>query len=293
MMMAKLRLIQANIALFAGTYPEARRLLDEVHASRDLTPEDVPQLLWLDAQVQDEPDERLRRLRTLIAQVPSTDPYAQMARQILNAEQEYAANLRAAQSTTLLSNRRAWLWLAVIVLVGGVLIGLTANGSQSNMPVSPTAPASAEPTVPVFADTSSALDPAAHTGRYPQGILQVTRVENASARVIAAQSGELLSPVDGARFYALHITFECRSGVCDQPPEADLALLLDDNTRIPPRGDLNLGGETGLTAVALGRVTAGWIIFEIPLISRAVALQVSARDRQAFDPLSISLQGAA
>ncbi len=291
-MMAKLKLIQANIALFAGTYPEARRLLDDVRASRDLDPEDLPQLLWLDAQTQDEADERLRRLRTLIAQVPSTDTYAQMARQILNDEQEHAANLRAAQSNPLLSMSRAWLWLAALVVVGLVITALTLNGTQSPTNINPTVAPTAEPTIPVFADTSYALDPAAHTGRYPQGILQVTRVEDASTRVIA-QSGDLLHPVDGARFYALQITFECRSGVCDQPPEADLTLLLDDNTSIPPRGDLNLGGEGGLTPIALGRVTTGWIVFEIPLISRAAALQVSARDRQAFDPISIRLQGAA
>ncbi len=90
----------------------------------------------------------------------------------------------------------------------------------------------------------------------------------------------------------LQIAFECRSGVCDQPPEADLTLLLDDATAIQPRSDLSLGGEATLSPVALGRVTTGWIIFEIPLISRAIALNVSARGNPTFDPLSIRLGAA-
>jgi len=288
-MTSKPKLIQANIALFTGTYPEVRRWLDDLRASGGITPDDRAQVLWLEAQAQDDADERLQRLRALIAQVPSTDPYAQMARQILTDEQEHAAHLRALQSGTFLPALHAWQWIAALILVGAVIVTLVLSASQPAALPNPTATISAALPTAAFADTSRALDPAAYTGRYPQGILQITRVEDASLRVIAAQSGELVNPVDGGRFYALQIAFECRSGVCDQPPEADLALLLDDNTVIQPRSDLSLGGEATLTAVALGRVTTGWVVFEIPLISRAVALNVAARGNPTFDPLSIRL----
>ena len=66
------KLIQANIALFAGEYAETRRLLNDFRSgSGGITPEDVPLVLWLDAQTQDDAGERLRHLRSLLAQLTS------------------------------------------------------------------------------------------------------------------------------------------------------------------------------------------------------------------------------
>ncbi len=203
-MTSKPKLIQANIALFTGTYPEARRWLDDLHASGGITPDDIAQVLWLEAQVHDDADERLRRLRALIAQVPVGESSTRRWRgRSSTDEQEHAANLRALQSGTLLPALKAWQWIAALILVGAVITLLVLNASQPTVLPNPTATISAALPTAAFADTSRALDPAAYTGRYPQGILQITRVEDASLRVIAAQSGELLSPVDGARFYAL------------------------------------------------------------------------------------------
>ena len=288
------KLIQANIALFAGDYAETRRLLNDFRSgSGGITPEDVPLVLWLDAQTQDDAGERLRHLRSLLAQVPSENAYAVMARRVLADEDDHAERMRAARKTAIFPNLKLWQGVALAAAVLTVVLLLLLSGAPPTEPdARPTVTASAavQPTVSLV-DNSLPLDPAAHMGRYPQGILQLTRVENASLRVIDLQTAALISPVDGARFYALQVGFECRSGVCDQPPEAHLALQLDDGTQTSPRTDLTIAGAEVLTPVALGRTTRGWIVFEIPLISDAIALIISARDNQAFDPISILLRG--
>jgi hypothetical protein len=85
------------------------------------------------------------------------------------------------------------------------------------------------------------------------------------------------------------MSFECRSGVCDQPPEANLTLQIDTDTRIAPRPDLVIAGDAPLAPIALGRVTTGWVVFEIPVISDVQSLIVSARDNRAFEPVTIPL----
>ncbi|MDZ4767278.1 MAG: hypothetical protein SGI73_22275 [Chloroflexota bacterium] len=288
------KLIQVNIALFSGAYAEARRLLADVHTHEGVAPEQVPMVLWLDAQTQDDPAERLHRLRGLLAQVPSENRYAQMARHILNDEDEYESQLRAAKSNGVLPKLNVWQWIGLTAaLMLGALLLITQSAPQASITPTPTLLSSAT-IVPTRAlpDMSRALDPAAHTARYPQGILQIARVEDASQRVIDAGTGATINPVNGARFFALQIAFECRSGVCDQPPEAALALQIDDDTLIAPRTDVLIIGESALTPVALGRSTIGWIVFEIPLISDATALIITARTTPAADPISISLGDA-
>ncbi len=285
------KLIQANIALFTGAYAEARRLLHEARVSGSVSPENAPMVLWLDAQSQEDPNERLSRLRTLIAQVPSENLYAHMARQTLADEEDHAAHMRSAQFSSILPNLKVWQWIAAATAVIAVMVlvmTLSVPDQAIDTNPTPTVNAMTVPTA-LLEDNSRPLDPTAHTGRYSQGILQITRVEDASRRVIDTQTDNRISPIDGARFYTLQIAFECRSGVCDQPPEANLALQLDDNIVIVPRDEVSIVGEGLLTPVALGRVTTGWIVFEIPLISTPLALIISARDNQAFDPISIGL----
>jgi hypothetical protein len=131
----------------------------------------------------------------------------------------------------------------------------------------------------------------AYTARYPQGILQVTAIEDQSERVIDSDTGEVLTPIPGARFYALNVVFECRGGICDAPPQANLTLQLDDGSRIQPRVGVQIAGATGLSPIALGRTTNGWVVFEVPSITPVAALVVSAPDDAAFEAINISLVG--
>lgn len=285
------KLIQANIALYAGAYAESRRLLDEYRAQEGIPREHGALALWLGAQAEEDPEERLRHLQVLVAQGAPDSIYVQMAQQILTQEAEHETKMRAARSTALLPGVKTWQVIAFAAAAFALIAILVVLNPATNAPAAtatslPTTPA---PT-PAPPDRSRPLDPAQYSGRYPQGILQLLRLEDPSERVIDPDTGAGVSPVAGARFYALQIGFECRSGVCDQPPEANLALQIDANTRIPPRGDVVIAGDSPLAPVALGRVTIGWVIFEIPVISDVQALIISARDNQAFDPISISLR---
>lgn len=285
------KLIQANIALYAGSYAEARRLLDEYRTHEGIVREQGALVLWLDAQAQEDHEERMRRLQILVMQSAADNPYVQMAQRILREEADHEAQMRAARSTAVLPGLKAWHGVTVAMAAAALLfIVITLNKpvSISDIPVTPLITPSAVIGTPL--DTSRPLDPSLHTGRYPQGILQILRFEDASQRVFNPDTNTAVTAVAGARFYALQIGFECRSGVCDQPPEANLTLSIDTDTRIAPRGDVVIIGENRLLPVALGRIATGWIVFEIPVISDVQALIVTARDNQAFEPITIPVQ---
>src|SRR6185369_13214383 len=89
-------------------------------------------------------------------------------------------------------------------------------------------------------DLSQTLAPDQYVARYPQGILNVLALENASQRVLKNADESLATPIAGARFYALKLNFECRGGICDQPPEARITVALDDGTQLEPRPGLSI-----------------------------------------------------
>src|SRR5262249_8576546 len=108
---------------------------------------------------------------------------------------------------------------------------------------------------------------------------------------VDSDTNEVLTPIPGARFYALNVAFECRGGICDAPPQAILKLQLDDGSLIAPRTGVQIAGTTPLSPIALGRTTSGWLVFEVPSITPVSALVVSAPDAngEAFEPISINL----
>ncbi|MCC6897112.1 MAG: hypothetical protein IT321_30105 [Anaerolineae bacterium] len=287
-------LIKANIALLEGLPAEAQRLLDEYRAEAAPHPDpDLPLTLWLEAHTQPTPEAVTEGLRMLVSRVPPEDKYARMAQAYLQDEAAYTAPLPPAI-------RRQPLLLAGGFTLVGVLITIALialfNRSQPPPTVDSTAmtQTAVVPTVVVAADlpdTSQTLTTEGYTARYPQGILNVLALENESRRVVRNSDGSLATPIAGARFYALELTFECRSGICDQPPQARISVILDDGTGIEPRSGLSISGETTLEAVALGRVTSGWVVFEIPLVSTVQTLLVAPRIAGEFEPITIALSG--
>jgi hypothetical protein len=289
------KLVRANLALFKGGRQETARLLGDYRAAGGGEPERAPMVLWLDAQAQPDRAERIQRLNVLIANVPPDNPYAQMARQVLQDEEQYQQKIAQADSRPGLTFGTVLRALTLVIL-GGLIVMVAM--SVLNPPKTETVsdvgahglaplPATTIPTA--LPDNSRPLVADAYTARYPQGILQVTAVEDESARVVDSDTNEVLTPIPGARFYALNVAFECRGGICDAPPQAILKLQLDDGSLIEPRTGVQLAGTTPLSPIALGRTTSGWMVFEVPSITPVAALVVSAPDDAAFEPISISL----
>jgi hypothetical protein len=181
-----------------------------------------------------------------------------------------------------------------LVILGGLIVVVAMSvlnppKTETSADLLPTALPDVQPTAVTLPDNSRPLVADAYTARYPQGILQVTAVEDESARVVDSDTNEVLTPIPGARFYALNIAFECRGGICDAPPQAILKLQLDDGSLIEPRTGVQIAGTKPLSPIALGRTTSGWLVFEVPSITPVSALVVSAPDDTAFEPITISL----
>ena len=66
-------------------------------------------------------------------------------------------------------------------------------------------------------------------------------------------------------------------------------MALDDGTQLEPRTGLSISGEQPLQAVALGRTTVGWVVFEIPLVSIVKALVVAPHVVGDFEPIKVGL----
>ncbi|MEO1669094.1 MAG: hypothetical protein AAFU54_30990 [Chloroflexota bacterium] len=285
-------LIKANIALFKGERAEALRLLRQYETERPAT--DDPHrsmVLWLEAQTQTDDDLRIRLLHDLIATVDVDDTYAQMAREYLLAEETYRPDDPQRPHTGQRLAIGGGVAVLLAVLIGGGI--LLSNGStQTDETPSPAPTTPADPTIDYAAlpDRSDPLVEQSFTVRYDRGILQILALENDSVRVIDPGTGSILEPVAGARFYALEIAFECRSGICNTPPEAALTLRTGTGDLIPIREDAAIAASGALEPIALGRRTTGWLVFEIPSLSRAEALLVKPDELpDEADPFVVSL----
>ncbi len=290
------RLIKANIALFKGERAETLRFLQEYVEEFGFSVEsdpDAPLVMWLDAQAQTEREERIRRLRILVGSVPAGNLYRQLAQNYLADEDQLGGheNLRGFSFGDLSAGKIALIvvFVGVLVLGGGLLISSSLSAQTATTTAATVAPTATALNLP---DLSQPLVADSFTAHYPRGVLQVLAVEEDSKRVMDTKEQTLATAVPGARFYALSLSFECRGGICDQPPEATLSLQVDNGDLIPIREDASIAGQPTLQPIALGRTTTGWIVFEVPLVSAVKALVVAPPDPtspQAFDAITINL----
>jgi len=301
-----LKLIQANLAFFDGKRAETRRLLDEYLTEiGGLKPNDsdAAMIRWLQAHSQERLEDRVQHLRSFIDQADAQSHYYRLAYQYLMDEDAYADRLDFA--TTEDRQPRQFmgvsLWKIGVFLLAGALIGfvtisfMTAGRDSDSIADSddllPT-PSSQDSVdgASQLLDTSETLLMDSFRVSYPDGILQIAAIERFSERVIDTQTSNRINPVNGAKFYALRVSFECRTAICNAPPEADLFLRLVDDLLVPIRDDVMVAGEPMLEPIALGRSTAGWIIFEIPVNAVVLDLTVQSRDqRDPFDSVTITL----
>lgn len=254
-------IVKANVALFRGERGEARRYLrDFVDEGGD---EGSPVALWIDAQAQDRREDRLERLQLLVMRVGENEHYGRLAARML--EEETQANLNHAPQNGAGMGWRMWAgigaalaFVVVIILAinGGQGADATAEVTQQVMTV-------ATPPITAIPNRSVALAPEGYSVQYEAGRLTITQVEDQSARVVDFNGTSIL-PIPGARFYALEVRFECRAGICNDPPEGMMSLRVDNQLVINRReGAAIINGER-LAAIARGRDTRGWIVFEIP-----------------------------
>jgi hypothetical protein len=117
--------------------------------------------------------------------------------------------------------------------------------------------------------------PDQYTVRYDTGNLQITAFEYDSERAVDVQELAFIEPLEGAVFYALKLRFECRRGVCYNPPEARVAIVLADGTEITPKPDTAIAGEQILIPKAAGQFSDGWIVFEVPVAVAVAQFKVS------------------
>jgi hypothetical protein len=283
-------LIKANIALFNGSRAEARRLLAEYQAQVGTpAPDEATLVQWLTAQAQDSRDARVAGLRELLQTAPPADPYAKLASQYLADEEkaEIAANTDTIdESGQPATGKRsgilgvAW-WKAAAFLFAGVIFGVVVmsvfgGGGGTAVAQEPTRSAgqvTATPPGTLAPDLSTPIPPELHQTDYLRGTLQVSRLEDNSRRVVDDR-GNPLSPVTGTRFMALKLLFECGQGTCQNPPEAAMAVVLDDLSAEPRLDNARIAGETVLEPVGEGFSTNGWVVFQVPDARTVLSLGV-------------------
>lgn len=298
------KLIKANIALFNGARTETRRLLDEYRTeAEDAKP--TPMIMWLDAQAQDTRDARIERLHTLLEESGENNRYAHYARTYIDDERKYTNKpLPGSRGGTGFSILGVSAWKAALFfIVGGAMAFIafsafnpSAGVVQNVTPV----PGAATPGA-ILGDLATPLNlpnlstpvaPELFQAQYDRGVLQITSVENNSQRAADIRELVVLNPITGARFYALKLIFECRQGICANPPQARLALELDDGANIPAMENVGITGENLFQPVAEGRSTNGWVVFEIPLDStprRLVIIPASTEATETPTPVFIDL----
>jgi hypothetical protein len=286
--------MSANIALSQGNRLEAQRLLDAYYQQHKDTKKD-PLILWLDAQTRATREERLEQLQFLVSTLPADHPYSVMAQETLNDEATYAAKIGPVVRRRWWNRRlgpvQVWHLGIVSALIGMIVILMwTFRPRENEIPaLAELLTESPTPVVTALPDLSTPVNVNDYTLRYSGGILQIAAVEPDSQRIVERLAPTPIAPVPGARFYALKLIFECRRAICDEPPQADLLIRLDDRTTIPARDDVYVAGLEPLQPVALGRASTGWVVFEFPVSAVVTYLEIHPDDLPSDDPPPVIL----
>lgn len=286
-------LMSANIALSQGNRLEAQRLLDTYYQQHRESSKD-PLILWLDAQTRATREERLEQLHFLIANIPTDHPYSVMAREILADEELYASKIANVQHhwwNRRLERVQIWHMGLLSFLIGMMVFTVWAMRPREDAetPLSSALAETPTPVVTPLPDLSTPVNVNDYTLRYSGGILQISAVEPDSQRITQRLAPTPVAPVPGARFYALKLIFECRRAICDEPPQADLFVRLDDRTTISMREDVHVAGLEPIQPVALGRASQGWVIFEIPVSAIVTYLEIHPDDLPSDQPPPVIL----
>ncbi|MFN8528492.1 MAG: hypothetical protein U0670_07765 [Anaerolineae bacterium] len=261
--------IKAQAALFNGERAEVRRYLSEYADAGGDTSLSV--IRWLDAQTAETPEERIDKLREMVGEGSTdSDPYVQLAAQTLQIEDRIRAVITPDGGRRMLT-----VLIALALIVGGAALGgtiaLAISRANASTEIAQTTDQTAVETVPAVAPTATPIDrsvglppDSGYMTQYAAGLLRLIAIEEDSQRVVDA-SGAALTPIPGARFVALGFQFECRAGLCNDPPEGRVELRGNKAFFTAPREDAFISGGRVWEAVARDRVTGGWLVFEVPV----------------------------
>lgn len=266
-------LIQAHKAIFNGDRAAARRILEDYRASHE---HDSEEIQWLTAHAQDDYEVFMQGLYQLIEHGNPDNHYVKMARDYINEEHELRAKVtppRRTQSRLFLASGT----IALILLTTWIVYSsFFSNRPAANEEIATEDSGIVQQDIATqeSIDRSQVLFGDTYTARFSSGIIQIMAVEDRSERVRYSRDDSLATPVPGARFVAISILFECRDGICREPPQAELFLELDGVELTENRSDVYISDMLDLQPVALGRSTEGWIIFEVPVLNRPTALVI-------------------
>lgn len=307
------RIIRANIALFMGKRTETRRLLNEYLAERGEDAKRSSHVMWLDAQSQTRHGDRIKKLSAMVEALPEQNYYRNIAGEYLEHERKYEELLKPQERNFRTPTKLFGVPVGralVLIIAGGVLSFIVLSALNvfggGNAPVAdaidpnatllaptlegvvtdpqvqatsaaatPSGDQQATPAPVQRPDKSQVVAPDQYTVRYDTGNLQITAFEYDSERVIDVQALAFIEPLEGAVFYALKLRFECRRGVCYNPPEARVAVILSDGTEITPKPDTAIAGEQILVPKAAGQFSDGWVVFEVPVAVAVAQFRVA------------------
>lgn len=288
--MTSIEWMRAAALIAQGERAEAAQWL-EAHVQSHPEEADLPALLWLRAQTISDRDQRLAALRRIVRVCPPEDRYVALARATLAIEERYAPQQAPRRRVALVALGLGGLAL-VAVLWGGYHLfapapafDLTPTQTVAVVVAPPTA--SPSPTLPPAQPRPVDLAPVT----YGAGVLRVLTIEDGARAVVNRSTGQLARPISGAQFYVVRLGFECRMPICDRPPQAIVQLVLSDGFTLDPRVDAAAVNDPAFPPVAMGIVSEGLMVFEVPIVSVPVRLLITPLN-EAERPLALDLRGS-
>jgi hypothetical protein len=270
----------AHMALMDGDRDAVLRLIEREPGTLDI--------LWLRAQSVLDATLRL----TLLEQLAEADDplYSPLARQIVRREREFALQLaeppdyqfwkKAGWKDKWLGfwHQKAWSLGILTVLLRSALL-VVSQIVQINAQQNSTSPAVAAQLTPRPTPSVTALpiNNRPHIS-YAAGDFSIIRIENPTRRSVlsgnAADPNSLAEPAVGAVYLAIQYEFLCRAVICENPPEAQIGLLLQDGNVVSYTSSYRpvLAEFPGSARIAKNQTISGWLVFEIPKQAAPAAL---------------------
>lgn len=282
----KSNLEKANQALLDGDRDGVLRLLRNES--------ETPEVIWLRANSVLSDEERLRLLETL---AKGDSRYASLAEETLSREVKFQSELdeppdykfwlqpNYQKRKEKIREYRMWIIGGILLVVAGIfgiVININYESDYEKQVVS------AQST-----QTAQAFVAGKQFAQYADGTLSIVNVINdvnlqdrsVTAGDIVDDQFMAVTPAEGAHFVAVQINFQCAMPVCNEPPQASLALLLSDD-KITQLSDYSSHlffidePPSDSDRIASGKSINLWFVFEVPRTSSPKALLVFAPNEQ-------------
>jgi len=282
----KSNLEKANQALLDGDRDGVLRLLRNES--------ETPEIIWLRANSVLSDDERLRLLGYLAR---GDSRYASLAQETLNREAKFQSELdeppgykfwlqpNYQKRMEKMHEYRMWIIGGVLLIVTGIF-GIIININYESDYEKQVANVQST-------QTAEAFFAGKQFAQYAEGTLSIVNIINdVNIQERPVTTGDTiddqfapLTPAEGAHFVAVQINFQCAMPVCNEPPQASLALLLSDDkfTQLSDYSShLFFIDETPSSTdrIASGRSINLWFVFEVPRTKSPKALLVFAPNEQ-------------